>query len=109
MTSGLLLLYHELIHVVAGAGLTLLLAHLLAFLKRKLRWSSQPRGPLAVLVLAAIIAAAIGVAREALDVRDGSDTVVKALLDELFLVAGCILGVWAILSLIPDRREQKNT
>jgi hypothetical protein len=99
MTGGLLAVYHELIHIVAGAGLTLLLAYLLAFLKGRFRRPSQPQVPLAVLVVAAIIAAAIGAAREVWDVRDGSDTVVKALLDESSLIAGCFLGVWAILRL----------
>jgi 4-hydroxybenzoate polyprenyltransferase len=99
MTGGVLALYHELIHVVAGAGLTLLFAHLLTFLGRTFRRASQPQGLLAVLVVAAIIAAAVGAAREVWDVRDGSDTVVKALLDESSLVAGCLLGIWAVLKL----------
>lgn len=100
MGSGLLyLLYHECIHIIAGAGLTLLLADLFWFLKRKRPRPSEPGSLLPALVAAAVIVAALGAGRELLDVRDGSDTVAKALLDELFLLAGSVLGVQASLSL----------
>jgi hypothetical protein len=93
------LLYHEGIHVIAGAGLTLLLADLFWFLKRKPSEPAKTRSLLPALVAAAILVAALGAGRELLDIRDGSDSVAKAVLDELFVIAGCALGLRATLSL----------
>jgi hypothetical protein len=100
MGTGMLhLLYHEGIHIIAGAGLTLLLADLLWLLKRNQRRPSETGSLLPALVAAAILVAALGAGRELLDLRDGSDTVAKAVLDELFVIAGCVLGVRATLGL----------
>jgi hypothetical protein len=93
------LLYHEGIHIIAGAGLTLLLADLFWALQRKAPRPSGTRSLLPALIAAAILVAALGAGRELLDVRDGSDTIAKAVLDELFVIAGGALGVRATLSL----------
>ncbi len=91
--------YHEGIHIIAGAGMTVLLADLFRFLRRKFRSPGAAPDLLPLLIFAAIVVAAIGAWREVLDVRDGSDTPLKAALDALFVLAGCVLGVRATLHL----------
>ncbi len=93
------LAYHEGIHIIAGAGLTLLLADLLLFVRHQSGSQLDRQELLRILVAAAILVGALGAAREVLDVRDGSDTLVKALLDALFVITGCVLGARAALHL----------
>jgi hypothetical protein len=95
----LYLAFHESIHIIAGAGLTVLLADLFRFLRRKFLSGADPQNLLPILIAAAILAVALGAGREVLDVRDGSDTLLKATIDALFVLAGCVLGIGATLHL----------
>jgi hypothetical protein len=72
---------------------------LFRFWKRGFLSRPGPQDLLPILLAAAVVVAVLGAWREVLDVRDGSDTLAKAMVDALSVFVGYVLGILATLHL----------